>query len=526
MVPPLLPSSFPVEGTSRDKDFLPSSSSSVEGNSRDTSFLSQFSPPVEGTSRDVRDQGLPESSGVSSDHVSTEIGSPRAGETGPVDACSTFEEAHWLCSVDFDKLKSKLLRYETRLWKTLDEEKSLRCFCEKRAKELIHLRYEMNRSLNYEGRLERQLQSKTEDLECLWGEVGHVKYEYNKLKVQIDAHITSKKNALAMASALVVQLRNTRKNSFVQTSKIENIESDLLKMKTEVVDTWEEDEEIRAKADKKVAIYLKDVADARAELRGDSDWVRRSNEYARCRPRSETLEQIHARGFDLSEEIEQTKVDEYDAKILVSDAEDNEEGAERAAVPEEKACDGLRSELLRQKARLQKVLDEGESLRLLSTEMEVELLCRKRREALEYLKGDIDRVGNACSELRAQVQAQALEETDALTKGSPITALMASACASMEESAGTEGDLPFIALSAMLKPLRTRERQLLSIWSRVLEQHRSPHDHMNDVLRFSRSVPPARLSFLSGWGFSSFLLVFLVYTSVSVGAYIDVLGVA
>ncbi|XP_070007807.1 uncharacterized protein [Nicotiana sylvestris] len=292
MAPPLLLSSFPVEGASRDTCVLSSSSSPVEGTSRDTGFLLPFSYPIEGTLRDVRDHGSPKSSKVSSDHVPIEIGSTRAGETKLVDAGSTFEEAQRLCSTAFDKLKSELLCYEARLRKDLDGEKSLRLLCDKRGKELSHLRYE--------------LQSKTEDLERLWGEVGQAKYECNKLKAQIDAHIAAKKNALAKASAL------------------------------KVVDAQAEAEEIRDKTDRKMAIYLKHAVDARAKLRGASDREGRSNEYDRCKSRRETLEEIHARGFDLSEEIEQAKADEYDAKFLVSDAEDNEGEANEAAIPKEK----------------------------------------------------------------------------------------------------------------------------------------------------------------------------------------------
>ncbi|XP_070013067.1 uncharacterized protein [Nicotiana sylvestris] len=260
MVPPLPPSSFPVEGTLRDTSVQPS-----------------FSPSVKGTLRDVQDQGLPKSSGVSSDHVPTEIGSTGAGETKPVGARSTFEEAHQLCSM---------------------------------------------------------LQIKIEDLEHLWGEVGQAKYEYNELRAQIDAHIAAKKNALAKVSALEVKLQNAHENSSVQTSRIARLESDLLEMKAEAVDARAEAEEIRAKADKEVSVYLKDAADVRAKLRGASDRERKSNEYAWYKSHKETLEEIHARGFDLSEEIEQAKADEYDAKFLVSNAEDNEGEVDGAAVPE------------------------------------------------------------------------------------------------------------------------------------------------------------------------------------------------
>ncbi|XP_070020235.1 uncharacterized protein [Nicotiana sylvestris] len=171
-----------------------------------------------------------------------------------------------LPSKAFDKLKFELLRPEARLQKALDREKSLRLNCDKREKELIHLR-------------------KTENLECLWGEVGKAKYECKELRAQIDAQVAAKKNALAKASTLEVQLWNARENSLVQTSKIVRLKYDLLDMKAEVVDAWAEAEEIRAKVDNKVVVYVKDVAYALAELRGASDRESRSNEYAQCKSR-------------------------------------------------------------------------------------------------------------------------------------------------------------------------------------------------------------------------------------------------
>ncbi|XP_070013190.1 COP1-interactive protein 1-like [Nicotiana sylvestris] len=245
MAPPLSPSSIPIECTSRDTSVLPLCSSRVEG-----------------TSRDVRGQGPPKLSGVSSEHVPTEISSTGAGETMPA----------------FNKLNFELLRHEARLRKALDEEKSLRLLCDK--------------------------SRKTEDLERLWGEVGQAKYECDELKAKIDTQVAAKKNALAKASTLEVQLWNTCGNSLVQTSRIASLESDLLKMKAEAIDARAEAEEIRAKANKKVVIYLKDVVDARAELRGASDRESGSNAYARCKSRRKTLREIHARGFDLSKEIE------------------------------------------------------------------------------------------------------------------------------------------------------------------------------------------------------------------------------
>ncbi|XP_070022864.1 uncharacterized protein [Nicotiana sylvestris] len=213
--------------------------------------LPSSSFPIEGTSRDT---------------------SVLSSSSSPVEGTS--RDTGFLLSFSppaFDKLKSELLRREARLRKALDEEKSL-------------------------GLLRR----KAEDLELLWGKVGHDKYNCNELRVQIDAQTAAKKNALAKASTLEVQLRNTRENSSVQASRIARLESDLLEMKVEVVDTRAEAEEIRAMANKKVALYLKDVADAQAKLREASERESRSNEYARCKSRRETHKEIHSRGFDLS----------------------------------------------------------------------------------------------------------------------------------------------------------------------------------------------------------------------------------
>ncbi|XP_070025020.1 uncharacterized protein [Nicotiana sylvestris] len=208
-----------------------------------------------------------------------------------------------------NKLKSELLHREVKLRKALNGEISLRL-------------------------LLSQLHRKTETLEHLRGKANQVNSECNDLKAQIDAHVAAKRNALSKAFSIEIQLRNARESNFVQASKVAKLETDLSKMKAEVVDAGAEAEEVRAKANKKVTIYLKDAAEAHTKLRGASDRERRSNEYAQCRSWRETLKEIHGKGIDLSEEIEQGKVDEFDAKFLDSNAEDNEKEAGEGVGPE------------------------------------------------------------------------------------------------------------------------------------------------------------------------------------------------
>ncbi|XP_070012998.1 uncharacterized protein [Nicotiana sylvestris] len=117
-----------VSGLGGVAPLLPPSCSLVEGTSREKDLSPLFSSPIEGASRDT--DFLPPSS-------------------SPVEGTS--RDA-------FDKLKSELLHREARLQKALDGEKSLRLHCDKR------------------------MQSKTEDLERLWGKVGQTKYECNELR--------------------------------------------------------------------------------------------------------------------------------------------------------------------------------------------------------------------------------------------------------------------------------------------------------------------------------------------------------
>ncbi|XP_070002500.1 uncharacterized protein [Nicotiana sylvestris] len=215
----------------------------------------------------------------------------------------------------FDKLKCELLRREAMLPKAKDGENSLRLLCDKREDELAHLRCELHK--------------KAEDQEHLTCEVGQDKSERDELKARADVHTIAEKEALAKASALEVQLRLVCENSSVRTDVIIKLKSELLKIKAEVVDAQAEAVMSRTKADKKVAVYLKDAADARAKLRRALDRESRSKEYARYKSRRETLEEIHTRGFDLSEEVKQAKADEHDARSLLSDAEDSEKEADR-----------------------------------------------------------------------------------------------------------------------------------------------------------------------------------------------------
>ncbi|XP_070010218.1 uncharacterized protein [Nicotiana sylvestris] len=225
----------------------------------------------------------------------------------------------------FDRLKAELLHYEDPLRDARDREKSLRLLCAAKERELVSFRYEVDRSRAREALLEKQLKDKVDELEQLWGEVGRAKREFTELQAHLNAHSEAKERAQVEVFALEAQIQVTRANDSAQVKMIVRLSSELSREKTEVVNVRAEVVMNNTRAGKKMAAYSSSDVAAKAKLKKTLDHANNSKEYVRCRSRREILEEIHARGFDLSGEIEQAKGEEYDAKFLLSDAEDDEE---------------------------------------------------------------------------------------------------------------------------------------------------------------------------------------------------------
>lgn len=110
-----------------------------------------------------------------------------------------------------------------------------------------------------------------------------------------------------------------------QAKRIEELETRLAEAKAEV-------ESSKVMADKSIAVYRADAEASQMEAREAADtadarahWVA---ELAKYRSRRETLEEIHARGFDLTEEIKKAKKLEAEAKALAS--EDDDDGGSKS----------------------------------------------------------------------------------------------------------------------------------------------------------------------------------------------------
>lgn len=165
-----------------------------------------------------------------------------------------------------------------------------------------------------------QLQQKIEKIEPFREEVDQVKADCHRWKEGMDRFAAEKETALAQLSSAEVQLRNAREKSSIQAKRIDELEAELAKAQADA-------EKEKVQADKSVAIYLADAEAAQAWLREATDRAQWFVELAKCQTRRETLEKIHARGFNLSQEIGQAKMHEADARLLASSGDnDNDEG--------------------------------------------------------------------------------------------------------------------------------------------------------------------------------------------------------
>ncbi|XP_070046045.1 uncharacterized protein [Nicotiana tomentosiformis] len=135
---------------------------------------------------------------------------------------------------------------------------------------------------------------------------------------------TEKETIRAQLLSAESQLRGLKERSSVQKRKIEELEA---RLASELAKAKSDAEKAKANTDAFVAVYRPDAEAAQVQAREADEtantrahWVA---ELAKCRSRRETLEEIHARGFDLTEEIKKAKELEDDAEALASDDDDD-----------------------------------------------------------------------------------------------------------------------------------------------------------------------------------------------------------
>ncbi|XP_070053953.1 tropomyosin-1-like [Nicotiana tomentosiformis] len=166
-----------------------------------------------------------------------------------------------------------------------------------------------------------QLQQNVEKIGLLREEVDQIKAECNWWKETIDRLATKKEIILTKLLSADVQLQSVKQKGSAQAKRIEELEARLAEAKAEV-------ESSKVMADKSIVVNQDDAEAAQMEVGEAANtadtrahWVA---ELAKCRSQRETLEEIHARDFDLTEEIKMAKELEAKAEALASDGDDDD----------------------------------------------------------------------------------------------------------------------------------------------------------------------------------------------------------
>ncbi|XP_070025503.1 uncharacterized protein [Nicotiana sylvestris] len=138
-------------------------------------------------------------------------------------------------------------------------------------------------------------------------------------------------------------------------AELAKAQAEAAQAKVEAVQAKAETEKTKAATDKSIAIYSREAEAVQAKLRAAAAQGRRSYELAKCQAQRETLEEIHARGFNLTGEIAEAKARETDARFLISyddedmvrgsgDEEDEEDILAGEGTPEDRAAEDVVSE--------------------------------------------------------------------------------------------------------------------------------------------------------------------------------------
>ncbi|XP_070033085.1 KNR4/SMI1 homolog [Nicotiana tomentosiformis] len=157
-------------------------------------------------------------------------------------------------------------------------------------------------------------------------EVDIMKAETLGWKEGMDRLAVEKEAVRAQLSSAESQLQGMKERSSVQARKIEELEA---RLTFELAKAKSEAEKAKAEADAFVVVYRADAEAAQVQARKAAKtaqtrayWI---DELSKCQSRRETLEVIHARGFDLAEEIKKAKKLEAEARDLASDDDDDDD---------------------------------------------------------------------------------------------------------------------------------------------------------------------------------------------------------
>ncbi|XP_070056701.1 uncharacterized protein [Nicotiana tomentosiformis] len=237
-----------------------------------------------------------------------------------IEVLRTAEPATVLHREASSKYWAELARCEADLKKLMKERDTLKLLYVQKEEEIMSIRAELARG--HQDQTELIEQQKAELVEQLREEAKMKEAETLGWKHIMDRLASEKDDVRAQLSSIERQLQSVKGENLARAQKVEELETRLAA------------ELARATSEAKVLVasYRADAeaANTRAKEISDATEVRLSRvaDHARRQSRKETLEEIHARGFDLTTDIKSAKVLEDEAVALLSDDEDSASGYE------------------------------------------------------------------------------------------------------------------------------------------------------------------------------------------------------
>ncbi|XP_019251391.1 PREDICTED: uncharacterized protein LOC109230337 [Nicotiana attenuata] len=199
----------------------------------------------------------------------------------------------------FSKSRAELNRCEADLKRLTEERDALKLLNGKKEEEIQDLRAELAIAHKGQTDLIEQVQQRVKNIEQLREEAKMKVAETLGWKQNMDRLASEKDTARAQLFFAKRQIQSMKEESLARAKKIEELE---VRLAAELAKATSEAEGVKADAEAVKSVYQADAEAAHARAKEISD-----------------VAQIHARGFDLTADIESAKVLEGEAKDLLSD---------------------------------------------------------------------------------------------------------------------------------------------------------------------------------------------------------------
>ncbi|XP_019265226.1 PREDICTED: uncharacterized protein LOC109242819 [Nicotiana attenuata] len=232
----------------------------------------------------------------------------------------------------FSKSRAELARCEAELRKLMEERDDHKRLYVQKEEEVRDLRVELAKARQEQTELIEKAQQKGELVEQLRENLKMKEVETLGWKQHMNCLASEKDTLREQLTSIERQLQNAKEESLARSRTIEELEAksaaELTKAKYQA-----EAFESSYRADAKAANTWAQEISIAAEVK-----LSRALDHARRQSRRETLEEVHARGFDLSTDIDKAKTLEDEAATLLCDGDDfasgSESGEDENEVPE------------------------------------------------------------------------------------------------------------------------------------------------------------------------------------------------